>query len=96
MDSKISHNIHIGKQKDIDRSNSEEIGKTSDNLATGVRIKRQERTQSLYQDVLIPAMDQTLEPNGIGRNTLILTVITLTQTIFWFACAIFLPQGLLG
>jgi len=94
MDNKISRHGHGGKQGDIVPINSEDLGKTSDTLATGVRIKRQARTQSFYQDVFLPAMNQNLEPQGIGRNTLIGTVIALTQTIFWLACAIFLPQGL--
>jgi hypothetical protein len=44
------------------------------------------------EDVLIPAINQNLEPNGIGRNTLINTVIAVAQTIFWLACTLFLPQ----
>ena len=94
MHSKIFHHINSGKQEDIVPNNSEDLGKISDALVTGVRIKRQARTQSFYQDVFLPAMNQNLEPQGIGRNTLIGTVIALTQTIFWLACAIFLPQGL--
>ena len=44
------------------------------------------------EDVLIPAINQNLEPNGIGRNTLISTVLAMAQTIFWLACTLFLPQ----
>ena len=44
------------------------------------------------EDVLIPAINQNLEPNGIGRNTLLSTVIAMAQTIFWLACTLFLPQ----
>ena len=94
MDSKIFHHIHSDKQEDSVPNNSEEIGKTSDTLATGGRIKRQAQTQSFYQDVFLPAMNQNLEPQGIARNTFLGTVVALTQTIFWLACAIFLPQGL--
>ena len=60
------------------------------------RARRQARSQSFYQDVFIPAMNQNLEPKGIGRNTMIGTVVALAQTIFWLGCAIFLPQGLFG
>merc|ERR1719318_1566177 len=44
------------------------------------------------EDVIIPAINQNLEPNGIGRNMLINTVIGLAQTIFWIVCTLFLPQ----
>ena len=73
MDSKILHHIHSVKQEDIVPYNSEEIDETSD-TATGMRTKRQARTQSFYKDVFLPAMNQNLEPQGIGRNTLIGTV----------------------
>jgi len=92
--SKIVSRTHASKQEIYVPINSEKLGKSSDSLATSVRIKRQARPQSFYQDVFIPAMNQNLEPQGIGRNTLIGTVIALAQTIFWLACAILLPQGL--
>jgi len=44
------------------------------------------------QDVIIPAINQNLEPNGIGRNMLINTVIGMAQTIFWIVCTLFLPR----
>ena len=50
------------------------------------------RPSSFLEDVVIPAINMNLEPNGIGRNTLISTVIAMAQTIFWLACALFLPQ----
>jgi len=50
------------------------------------------RPPSFLEDVLIPAINMNLEPNGIGRNTLITTVIAMAQTVFWLACALFLPQ----
>ena len=83
MDSKIFHHIHSHKQEDSVPNNAEEIVKASDALATGVRIKRQAQTQSFYQDVFIPAMNQNLEPQGIARNTFLGTVVALTQTIVW-------------
>jgi len=58
------------------------------------RVKRHSSSQSFYQDVFIPAMNQNLEPKGIGRNTMVSTVVSIAQTIFWLACALFLPQGL--
>jgi len=92
--SKIMSHTHASKQEVYMPINSEDLGKTSDSFDTSVRIKRQARPQSFYQDVFLPAMNQNLEPQGIGRNTLISTVIALAQTIFWVACAILLPQGL--
>jgi len=92
---KILSRTHASKQEVDLSNNSGDLGKTPDSSATtSVRIKRQARTQSFYQDVFIPAMNQNLEPQGIGRNTLICTVISLAQTIFWLACSILLPQGL--
>jgi len=86
---------HAASNQEVHVStNSGDLGKSSDSSATSVRIKRQAGTRSFYNDVFIPAMNQNLEPQGIGRNTLIVTVIALAQTIFWLACAILLPQGL--
>jgi len=90
----VSHPQAASKQEAYVPVNSEDLGKSSDSSATSVRIKRQAGTRSFYDDVFIPAMNQNLEPQGIGRNTLIVTVIALAQTIFWLACAILLPQGL--
>jgi len=69
-------------------------GDASTYEVTSSRVKRQSSSQSFYQDIFIPAMNQNLEPKGIGRNTMVSTVVSIAQTIFWLACALFLPQGL--
>ena len=55
------------------------------------RSKRSDKPQYFYRDVFVPAMDQNFIPKHICRNTIINTVIAAAQTIFWIACAIFLP-----
>ena len=87
----------IQEEAKSDESFQKILDSGSEDSSSGIpRTRRQARSQSFYQDVFIPAMNQNLEPKGIGRNTMIGTVVALAQTIFWLGCAIFLPQGLFG
>jgi len=55
------------------------------------RVKRRSSPPPTFMEMVISALNQNLEPNGIGRNTLIGTVVFSAQFIFWLACTL-LPQ----
>jgi len=55
------------------------------------RVKRRSSPPPTFMEMVISALNQNLEPNGIGRNTLIGTVVFAAQAIFWAACTL-LPQ----
>jgi len=55
------------------------------------RVKRRSSSPPTFTEMVISALNQNLEPNGIGRNTLIGTVVHAAQFIFWAACTL-LPQ----
>ena len=88
----------VGGRRDIDE---EDIvgdfhveGKSPPDIASGSHIKRREATgETFYESVLLPALNQNLQPRGITRNLMNGFIFSVAQTVFWLACALF-PQDL--
>jgi len=55
-------------------------------------LENPHKSPSFWEDVMVPALNSNLEPNGLGRQVIIHTVVALAKTLFWIICTLLLPQ----